>query len=86
MSVKEGSMMPAKPVYTGACREVNLNIPISSPVLNPVKSSPRFSLSDCICNVQPGRLNYSPMSPFLALDETQQNRANAVKPRHTSRA
>lgn len=36
MSVKEDSMMPAKPVYTGACGEVNLNIPISSPALNPV--------------------------------------------------
>lgn len=39
MSVKEVSVVLAKPVYTGACREVNLNIPISSPVLNPVKST-----------------------------------------------
>lgn len=38
--MKEGNTVLAKPVYTGACREVNLNIPISSPVLNPVKSTP----------------------------------------------
>lgn len=40
MSVKEGSAVLAKPVQPGACREVNLNIPISSPMLNPVKSTP----------------------------------------------
>ena len=84
--MKEGSIVLAKPIYTGACREVNLNIPISSPVLNPVKSTPEFRVSDCTHSVQPGRLNYGPTSPFLALDESRQNRANAVKPSHTSRA
>lgn len=38
--MKEGSIVLAKSVHTGPCREVNLNIPISSPVLNPVKSTP----------------------------------------------
>lgn len=83
MSVKEDNIVLAKPVYAGACREVNLNIPISSPVSNPVKSTLK---SDCTCSVQLGKLNYGPRSPFLALDESRQNGTNAVKPSHTSRA
>lgn len=38
-TTKKSCVVLAKPVYTRACGEVNLNIPISSPVLNPVKNA-----------------------------------------------